>query len=313
MKKSIVSILIMVFLLSLTACSENKTATVNSNSNQDSTANSQEDIDEAEEMLSTTYSDFIGYYRVLFKKANAATDDAFKNYDTSEIKLRDRSTDEIRKYFMSGWNIATADDGSDEDEKLFALCSKVNTLYENVSDLKDSSYRNNVINLCNNLYEYLQSLADYLGEVLPSYIVKVDTTTPNASATAKNTSSAKITATTSSKSASPTSSSKASTSATISNSRWNGKKASSASNGYSIIFKNGKAYLGTTLESDSTIISSGHQCTYEVKNGKIYFKSIGDSRTATMTYDGSKIVESSVKSQTIFEQNYILKWSHNLP
>jgi len=307
MKKSFVSILIIIFLLSLTACSDNKTATVNSNttSSQNSTANSQEDIDEAEDMLSTSYSDFIGYYRILYKKAKSETDDVLKKFDTSGIILRDNN-DDVIKYFETGWSekIGLDDNSSDKEEQLYDLCHDTFTLYSNVSFSKDSQFRSTITTLCNNIYAYLVNLADYLGVSLPSDIVKIDTTTPNASATANSTAS--------SKSAAPTSTTKTSTAAAISNSRWDGKKASNASNGYSIIFKNGKAYLGTTLESDSTIISSGHQCTYEIKNGMIYFKSIGDSRTATMTYNGSEIVESSIKSETIFEQNYVFKWSHDL-
>lgn len=314
MKKSFVSILIIIFLLSLSACSDNKTSTVNSNtnSNQNSTANSQEDIDEAEDMLSTSYSDFIGYYRILYKKAKSETDDALKKFDTSGIILRDNN-DDVIKYFETGWSekIGLDDNSSDKEEQLYDLCHDTFTLYSNVSFSKDSQFRSTITTLCNNIYAYLVNLADYLGVSLPSDIVKIDTTTPNASATTNSTASANSTA--SSKSAAPTSTTKTSTSTTIQNSRWDGKKTSNASNEYSIIFKNGKAYLGSTLESDSTIISSGHQCTYEIKNGKIYFKTIGDSRTATMTYSGDKIVESSVKSETIFEQNYVLTWAHNLP
>ena len=307
MKKFLITCFSIILLLSLTSCSDAQKAatTTASNLKAAQSANDAESVAEAEEMLSVVYSDFIDYYRILYKKATAATDDAFKNYDTSGIKVRDRSKDEIRIYFLSGWDISTADDGNDRDEKLYDLCKNVNTFYENVYDLKDSSYRNNVLNLCNRLYDYLESLADYLGKTLPSDILRqpvVNTSVaPTVTSTVKTTATTKTTASTTATVKATTA-----TSTVIGNSRWDGKNASGASNGYSIVFYNGKAYLGTTLESTSDIISGGQACTYQINDGKIYFKAVGDSRTATMSYTSTKLTESSKKSETMFEVNYVL-------
>ena len=180
--------------------------------------------------------------------------------------------------------------------------------------MKDSSYRKNVTTFCDGLYEYLQKLADYLGKELPADIVRqttvIDTSTkPVVTSNVKTTATTKVT-TTSKATATATAKATSATSSTMKNSRWDGKKASGASNGYSIVFNNGKAYLGTTLESDSDIISGGQACTYQISKGYIYFKAVGDSRTATMSYDGTRIVESSKTSETIFQTNYVFTKSH---
>lgn len=100
---------------------------------------------------------------------------------------------------------------------------------------------------------------------------------------------------------------------TIPDSRWDGKQASGAMNGYSIIFCNEKAYFGTTYEDDDTIISSGQATTYTIEGGKIIFKAVGDPRTAIMSYDGTKITESVKKSETVFQPGYVFTKSYDLP
>ena len=125
MKKILVVSFSIFLLLSLTSCSDAEKAANASASNSKTvqSANTAEAVEEADEMLNVVYSDFIDYYRILYKKATATTDDAFKNYDTSGIILRDRDKDAILIYFSSGWSakIGTADDGSDLDENAVKL------------------------------------------------------------------------------------------------------------------------------------------------------------------------------------------------
>lgn len=94
---------------------------------------------------------------------------------------------------------------------------------------------------------------------------------------------------------------------TISDSRWDGDTASGAVNGYSIVFRNEKAYFGITYETDSEIIAGGLELTYSISGKNITFKSVDDARTVVMTYDGKTITDNTDPDKCAFEAGYVFK------
>lgn len=281
MKRTAIVLLVSVLLLCLTACQKKEVVNIEPPGTEQVDAEVSDDIARADEMLGIAYEDMLGYYRILSAKALALTDEEFKSYDVSGLKLRDRQ-DDVRVYFESDWSLGYEEGADDRTVQRFDLTDKAFDFYVNVESIKDSEFRDNVIDICNNLHAYLAELADYLGIDLPDDVVEI--TEPSVA-----------------------------DAQTIPNSRWDGSVIAGTMNGYSIIFSNGKAYLGITYEDDETIISSGQACTYDISDGKIYFKSVDDPRTGVMNYDGSTIKESSIKSETIFEPNYVFTKSYDLP
>jgi hypothetical protein len=94
---------------------------------------------------------------------------------------------------------------------------------------------------------------------------------------------------------------------TIEDSRWDGDVVSGAMNGYSIVFRDGKAYFGTTYETDSVIISSGLELTYTISGGSMTFKSAEDNRSVVMTYDGKTFTDNTDPDKCAFEAGYVFR------
>lgn len=215
--------------------------------------------EKAAEQLQLVLDDFTGYYVNFYYKA-AAEEDLFTLADLVLISRVDEADT------VAYLNEAAALPQSELSE----LCGDLAAEYEVIHTFSYDAAQSEYIAFCYDMYPVLERLCNYLGEPVPTDVLPVE-----------------------SASALPVPSTDGNTQAEtapaepISNSRWD------SSDGYSLLFRNGIVYLGTTMEDDSFILSNGTAANYTVKGAALVFQAVDDPRTATFDYNGSEMVDTN--------------------
>ena len=223
---------------------------------------------ETEAELTQVLDDFRVYYGGFYEKAAASSDEEFYGGPGLLLVTRDDEADTIE--FLEG---QAQESG---DGELPSLCGELAATYEEIHDFPADTKQEEYVDFCARLYAQMERLAGYLDESMPEGVLPMPELEP-------------VSAAESAAESVPESAnaSAAGSGETIPNSRWD------SDDGYTLIFYHGQVYLGTTFESDETILSGGQAATYEIQDGAIRFQAVGDPRTAVFSYDGSTMTDTN--------------------
>lgn len=217
----------------------------------------------AAEQLQLVLDDFTGYYVNFYHKA-AAEEDLFTLADLVLISRVDEADT------VAYLNEAAALPQSELSELCVDLASEYEAIHAFPFDAAQPEY----IAFCNDMYPVLEHLCNYLGEPVPADVLPVESesvlTVPSTDSNMQTGDSGQTDP------AEP-----------IPNSRWD------SSDGYSLLFRNGIVYLGTTMEDDSFILGNGTAANYTVEGTALIFQAVNDPRTATFDYNGSEMVDTN--------------------
>ncbi len=223
---------------------------------------------ETEAELTQVLDDFRVYYGGFYEKAAASSDEEFYGGPGLLLVTREDEADTVQ--FLE----EQAQESGDGE--LPSLCGELAATYEEIHDFPADTKQEEYIDFCERLYAQMERLAGYLDESMPEGVLPMPELEP-------------VSAAESAAESVPESAnaSAAGSGETIPNSRWD------SDDGYTLIFYHGQVYLGTTFESDETILSGGQAATYEIQDGAIRFQAVGDPRTAVFSYDGSTMTDTN--------------------
>jgi len=224
------------------------------------------DAETAAELLQVL-DDFRVYYNGFYEKAAAPSDEEFYGGPGLLLVTREDEADTVR--FLEERALESG------DGELPSLCGDLAATYAEIHAFPADTKQEEYADFCARLYAQMERLAGYLGESMPEEVLPLpEPETVSAPESAIE-------------SAGEPSAAEPGNGETIPDSRWD------SDDGYTLIFYNGQAYLGTTFESDETILSEGQAATYEIQEGTIRFQAVGDPRTAAFSYDGSTMTDTN--------------------
>lgn len=230
---------------------------------------------EITQQLQLAFSDFQSYYINFFDIATATSEEEF---GLSELVLISRVDEADTREILR--ETATTD-----NLELAELSGDLVAVYEEIHANWSAATQQEYIDFCDRMYLVIERLSVYIDEPLLENIVPVTTQMPDSDP-------------------SPVTDTEDSGSTeTIPNSRWD------SDDGYSLIFSNGRVFLGVTFEDDAFIISNGSTATYVISGNTIAFQAVGDPRSATFSYNGSEMIDTNGQMFDVgsrFTKNYNL-------
>lgn len=172
------------------------------------------------------------------------------------------------------------------------LCREAGEFYREIDSLDyDSATRGDFADICQRLYPYLERLSRHLDLALAEGVQPLGNEARPGEDPGKEGSN---------------------TNCPIPDSRWDGGKAKDTGgletlNGYSIVFRGGFAYFGTTYDTTDFITQQGTKMTYTIEGSRITFRSVKDPRSVVMTYSGSTITDNADPEKCAFEAGYVFR------